>query len=161
MRNALLINPAFPSSYWSYSYALEFVKKKANIPPLGLLTVAGLFPADWELRLIDLNVEPLLDAHLAWADAVFTTSMIVQEASLLDVVRRCNDAGIPVVAGGPHPTSFHGEINASFAPGGGVDHFVLGEAEDVFPAVLEDLRAGVARPLYTAPGRPAIARAPI
>jgi radical SAM superfamily enzyme YgiQ (UPF0313 family) len=161
MRNALLINPAFPPSYWSYGYALEFVKKKANIPPLGLLTVAGMFPADWDLRVVDLNVEPLLDAHLEWADVAFTTSMIVQEASLLEVVRRCNRAGVPVVAGGPHPTSFYAEVNAPFAAGSGVDHFVLGEAEDVFPQVLDDLRRGVARPLYEAPQRPDVARAPI
>ncbi len=160
MQNALLINPAFPPSYWSYCYALEFVKKKANIPPLGLLTVAGLFPADWNLRLIDLNVEPLLDTHLEWADVVFTTSMIVQERSLLEVVARCNAEGIPVVAGGPHPTSFHREINACCTHGG-VNHFVLGEAEPIFAEVLDDLRAGRARPIYGPTPRPDIASAPL
>jgi radical SAM superfamily enzyme YgiQ (UPF0313 family) len=87
--------------------------------------------------------------------------MIVQEASLLEVVRRCNRARVPVVAGGPHPTSFHAEINAHFAAGSGVDHFVLGEAEEIFPEFLADLRRGAARPLYTAATRPDVALAPI
>jgi radical SAM superfamily enzyme YgiQ (UPF0313 family) len=161
MKHALLVNPAFPPSYWSYSYALEFVNKKANIPPLGLLTVAGLFPPDWELRLVDMNVQPLCEAHLAWADVVFTSSMIVQERSLLDVVARCNATRVPVVVGGPHPTSFHAEINARCADGGGVDHFVLGEAETIFAQVLQDLRSGTALSSYGPSPRPDVSLAPV
>ena len=45
MPNVLLVYPKFPSSYWGYNFALDFVGKKAAMPPLGLLTVAGIFPA--------------------------------------------------------------------------------------------------------------------
>ncbi|MCP5060154.1 MAG: B12-binding domain-containing radical SAM protein [bacterium] len=161
MRNALLVNPVFPPSYWSYSYALEFVGKKASIPPLGLLTVASMFPDDWSLRLVDMNVRPLHDEDLAWADAVFTSSMIVQRDSLFDVVQRCRRAGVPVVAGGPHPTAHHAGIQAEFEPGEGVDHFVLGEVEAIFPAFLEDLRKGIAKPLYGPAEKPEVATTPV
>ena len=51
MRNALLVYPAFPPSYWGYTYALDFIGKKSAMPPLGLLTVAALFPDhDWNLK---------------------------------------------------------------------------------------------------------------
>ena len=45
---ALLVYPELPPTYWSMTYALPFIGKKASIPPLGLLTVASLLPADWD-----------------------------------------------------------------------------------------------------------------
>ncbi len=58
MRNALLVYPEFPPSYWGGTYSLEFVGKKASMPPLGLLTVAALFPeTDWNLKVVDMNVD--------------------------------------------------------------------------------------------------------
>ncbi len=47
--NVLLVYPKFPSSYWGYNFALDFVGKKAAMPPLGLLTVAGIFPEEYTL----------------------------------------------------------------------------------------------------------------
>ncbi|MGE5558581.1 MAG: hypothetical protein ACM3WV_08205 [Bacillota bacterium] len=38
----LLVYPEYPKTYWSFSYALKFISKKAGFPPLGLLTVAAL-----------------------------------------------------------------------------------------------------------------------
>ena len=122
-KNALLVSPEFPTSYWGYQHALEFVDKKSVMPPLGLLTVAGMFPEEgFNLRLVDMNVDPLTDADIEWADAVFTSTMIVQQQSLIDVAARCKEAGTPVVAGGPHPTSFSDELEH-------VDHLVLGEVD--------------------------------
>ena len=42
-----------------------------------VVTVAALLPDDREVKLVDMNVEPLTDAHLRWADAVFSSAMIV------------------------------------------------------------------------------------
>ncbi len=102
MPNILLVYPKFPLSYWGFQYAMDFVGRKACMPPLGLLTVAGMFPNEtYKLRVVDLNVDTLSDTHLSWADVVMTSSMIVQKESLYDVVRRCNARAIPIVAGGP------------------------------------------------------------
>ena len=45
--NALLLYPEFPDTFWSFKHALKFIRKKASLPPLGLLTVAAMLPAAW------------------------------------------------------------------------------------------------------------------
>src|SRR5215212_4124525 len=67
----LLVNPEFPETYWSFRHALPFEGKRCVFPPLGLLTVSSLLPRSCERRLIDLNVEPLKDSHIEWADTSF------------------------------------------------------------------------------------------
>ena len=42
--NTLLIYPEFPDTFWSFRHALKFIRKKASLPPLGLLTVAAMLP---------------------------------------------------------------------------------------------------------------------
>lgn len=79
----LLVYPAYPKTFWSFYYALKFISKKANLPPLGLLTIAALLPADWEIILVDMNVEKLKNSHIEWADYVFISAMVVNRASRL------------------------------------------------------------------------------
>ena len=50
MSNALFVYPEFPPSYWGYKYALDFAGKKSAMPPLGLLTVAGMFPKNYHSK---------------------------------------------------------------------------------------------------------------
>ena len=138
---ALLIYPEFPNTFWSFKYALAFIRKSASTPPLGLLTVAAMLPQEWELRLIDMNVTPLRAADLAWADCVFISAMTVQRESAVETIDRCKAAGLPVVAGGP---LFTGEWE-QFPQ---VDHLVLNEAEITLPPFLADLAAGKAQHIY-------------
>ena len=154
MPNALLVYPEYPPSYWGWQFALEIFGKKAACPPLGLLTIAAMFPAKYTLRVADLNVAPLEDSDLEWADLVFTSSMIIQRRSLQTVIERCNRAGIPVVAGGPHPTTYHKEIL-------GVAHFVLDEAEEIFPEFLRDLETGTAKAIYRERRKPDVSHTPV
>ena len=154
MPNALLVYPEFPPSYWGGKFALEFVGKKAGFPALGLLTIAGMFPSRYDLRVVDLNVTTLKESDLEWADLVFTSTMIVQRDSLDSVIERCNRAGVPIVAGGPHPTTYHDEIR-------GVDHFLLDEVEEILPQFLRDLETGTAKDIYRAPEKPDVTRTPI
>ena len=79
--NALLICPAFPPTFWSYQYAIPFIRKKAALPPLGLLTVAAMLPAEWSKRLVDLNVEALTAEHLDWADGAFIGEVNLHRSS--------------------------------------------------------------------------------
>jgi len=141
----LLVCPEYPDTFWSFKHALRFVSKRAGQPPLGLLTVASLLPAEWEKRLIDLNLGPLTPEDLRWADYVFLGGMSVQAESARKVIERCNEAGTKVVAGGPLFTARHQEFR-------GVDHFVLNEAEITLPDFLDDLRHGRQKQLYTTTG---------
>ena len=113
-----------------------------------------MFPPRYNLRVVDLNVTPLEDSDLAWADLAFTSTMIPQRPSLEQVVERCNRAQVPVIAGGPHPTTFHDEME-------GVDHFVLDEVEETFSIFLRDLENGTAQAVYRAPRKPDVTHAPL
>ncbi|MCD4673651.1 MAG: cobalamin B12-binding domain-containing protein, partial [Anaerolineaceae bacterium] len=99
--NILLVYPCFQDTFWSFHYALEFLGKKASSPPLGLATVAAMLPAEWNKRLVDMNVRDLKQKDLEWADMVFLSAMNVQRKSVQKTIARCNAAGVPVVAGGP------------------------------------------------------------
>src|SRR4029453_3933760 len=155
MPNILLVYPKFPLSYWGFQYAMDFVGRKACMPPLGLVTVAGMFSHQtYALRVVDMNVETLSDAHLSWADVVMTSTMIVQQESLYDVVRRCNRKGIPLVAGGPPPTPSHHDIKQDVGIHQKIDHYLVGEVEATFPGFLDDLAHGEAQEVYYEPNRP-------
>ncbi len=85
----LLVYPSTPETFWSFKHVLPLVPKRAAFPPLGMLTVAGLLPKDWEIRLVDLNVEPLGDHDLRWADYVMLSAMIVHRAAVTGLMERC------------------------------------------------------------------------
>lgn len=149
----LLLYPEFPDTFWSFSHALKFVRKRASYPPLGLLTVAAMLPEEWDLRLVDLNVTRLSDEDLAWADYAFVGGMVVQKRSAVEVIRRCRRGGLVVVGGGPlftcDPDSFPD-----------VDHLVLNEAEITLPPFLADLAEGCARRVYRSAELPDIRTTP-
>lgn len=152
-KKILLVYPEIPTTYWSFSYALPFIGKKALLPPLGLITVASLLPEDYEVSLIDLNVGQLQRRDIEEAELVFISAMIVQKKSFEQIVRMCNECGRPVVAGGPYPISSYEDIE-------GVDFFVLDEAELTLPKFLSDLEAGSPKKLYRDHDKPDITRTP-
>ena len=39
---ALLIYPEYPVTFWSFKYALKFIRKRVALPPPGLLTIGAL-----------------------------------------------------------------------------------------------------------------------
>ncbi len=150
----LLINPEVPDTFWSLKNALEFVSKKALLPPLGLLTVASMLPESWERKLIDMNTTRLLDCHLKWADMVFLTGMAIQKKSVDQVIERCKKLNLKIVAGGPLFTAFpEGYLN--------IDHLVLKEAEITLSAFLKDLGTGHPERYYTTRQRPDLKGTPI
>lgn len=141
----LLVYPEMPPTFWTMDNLIEVMGKKATTPPLGLLTVAALLPKEWSKRLVDINTGDVLDDEaLQWADYVFIGAMNVQIRSVREVIARCKQAGVKMVAGGPLFTHEH----ESFPE---VDHFVLNEAEITLPLFLADLEAGTLKPMYSTP----------
>jgi len=150
----LLVYPHYPDTFWSFRHALKIISKKAAHPPLGLLTVAAMLPDEWEKKLVDVNVSPLKDKDIKWADYVFISAMVVQRDSVKEVIARCRELGTSTVAGGPLFTTEHEEFED-------IDHLVLGEAEITLSPFLEDLEEGCARHIYTSSERPDITETPI
>jgi radical SAM superfamily enzyme YgiQ (UPF0313 family) len=149
----LLVYPEFPDTFWSFKHALRFIRKEAGSPPLGLLTVAAMLPEEWETRLVDMNVAKLSRKDLDWADYVFLSAMVVQRKSTDEVIARCKEAGVPIVAGGPLFTSEPEQFEDA-------DYLVLNEGEITLPQFLEDLEHGRAKRMYTTDKYPDIRETP-
>jgi radical SAM superfamily enzyme YgiQ (UPF0313 family) len=154
--NVLFVYPRYPNTYWSFSGVLKYIKKKAIFPPLGLLTVASMTPPAWNKKLIDVNVEPLQDSDIQWADMVFVSAMIVQKYNAVEIIKRSKYFGKVVVVGGPLFTTMSADFEDL-----GVDHFILDEGEMTLPPFLDDLSQGKAKHIYRSVERPDITRTPI
>ena len=151
----LLANPKFPLSFWGSQYTLDLLGTRASMPPLPLLTVAGLCPRDWDFRLRDLNVSELSDEDVLWADLVMVTGMAVQHGSMAEILSRCRRLGVTTVVGGPYVTESPEAVRAW------ADHLVCGEAETVLPRFIADFEQGTAKPVYSAEGeKPDVTKTP-
>lgn len=152
--NILMVYPQNPDTFWSFKHVLPFVSKRSTFPPLGLLTVAAMLPSDWDLKLVDLNVERLKESDLLWADYVMISAMIVHKASVNEIIARCDALKKPIIAGGPLFTTGHEDFPA-------IQHFVLGEAEELIPQLVADIQAGTVRHYYKALNRPNVTQVPV
>jgi radical SAM superfamily enzyme YgiQ (UPF0313 family) len=105
-RRILCLFPEYAWSFATFNYAFPLMGSvKAFMPPQGILLIAALAPARWEIRFIDENVRPATEDDLRWADVVFTTGMHIQREQIQDVIVRAHRAGRPVVLGGPSISS--------------------------------------------------------
>jgi radical SAM superfamily enzyme YgiQ (UPF0313 family) len=138
----LFVYPKNPITYWSFEYALRFISKKSAFPPLGLLTVAGMLPEHYEKKLIDLNVKPLTDKDLLWADYVFISAMTIQKKSAREIIDRCKKLKIKVAAGGPLFSDESKEFDD-------VDYLILKEGELTIPIFVKDLENGTPKHTYS------------
>ena len=137
--NVLLVYPRFPSrTFWNYRATCELSGARYPAAPLGLITVAAMLPAHWNLRLVDRNTEELSEADMAWADIVMTGGMLPQQLDTLELIDMCKTRDKPVAVGGPDVSSSpHVYADADFR--------IIGEAEDVigdFVAALERNETG-------------------
>ena len=134
-KRLLLINPSNP--------LISMLRLKENRwnryriwQPLGLMALAARTPPDWEPSIVDENLgDPDYDA-LPMPDLVGITAFTTQATRAYELAARFTAVGVPVVMGGIHATTCHEEALDY------VDAVVTGEADDVWPQVLDDARAG-------------------
>lgn len=150
----LLVYPEYPVTFWSFKYALEFIHKKSNLPPLGILTVAAMLPEEWMLKLVDMNVEPLKDKDIQWADYVLISAMNIQQDSVKKVLERCQAAGKKTIGGGPLFSTEPEKYDQ-------VDHLLLYEGEVCIPEFLEDLKKQKPKHIYGTRSFPPLSSTPI
>src|SRR6476660_8304981 len=121
-----------------------------QMEPLAPATLAGLTPRDrdTEIRFYDDRTEAIpFDEPtdlVAMSVETYTAKRAYQIAS--EYRRR----GVPVVMGGFHPTLCPDEA-LNFA-----EAVVVGEAETVWPGLIDDFRHGRHERLYRATGRPSL-----
>ena len=119
----LMVFPRFDAnSFWCFKEPAELHGAKYSAPPLGLITLAAMLPAAWQLKLVDCNTADLSEADVRGADLVMTGGMLPQQPTTLKVIELCGRLGVPVCVGGPAPTSTPEFYEAA-------DFLVLGEAE--------------------------------
>lgn len=152
--NVLLVNPQCADTFWSFKHALRFIARKVANPPLGLLTVSALLPAEWEKKLVDMNLSPLREEDVWRADLVFIGAMDIQRDSVREVIHMCQRLNRKIVAGGPLFTSEPEEWSM-------IDYLVLNEAEITLPEFLDDLAAGTPMHLYQTSEFPSLNTSPV
>jgi radical SAM superfamily enzyme YgiQ (UPF0313 family) len=150
----LLINPRCPESFWTFRWAVREILpgKRAVNPPLGLATLASLTPGDWQVTIVDENVESIPLAPDA--DIVGICGMGVQHKRQLELLAYYRRCGYYVVAGGSY-ASLCPERYADAA-----DTVIAGEAEYIWPRFCADFGRGSVQPLYRETGAVALADSP-
>jgi radical SAM superfamily enzyme YgiQ (UPF0313 family) len=127
--------------------------KYSQFPPLSLMTIAGLTPADrWEILLRDEHVES--SEVEEEVDLVGIQTYIASAPRAYELAERWRRRGAKVVLGGLHPTSMPQEA-AQHA-----DAVCLGPAEPVWQEILDDFEHGRLRQFYQSPSEGSAALVP-
>lgn len=138
----LLINPKLPESFWSFKWVTDTVlpNQRTTNPPLGLATLAALCPPDWEIKIIDENIESIpLEPR---ADIIGICGMGVQFERQKELLTFYRKKGYFVVAGGSY-ASLCPELYESLA-----DTIVAGEAEYIWKQFCRDFQKAAPKRLY-------------
>jgi radical SAM superfamily enzyme YgiQ (UPF0313 family) len=104
--------------------------------PLSLMVLAGLTPREWEISIVDENFGVPDYQAIPRPDLVGITAFTSQANRAYEVAGHFRRLGVPVIMGGIHATMCVNEVMER------VDSVVTGEAEPVWPQVLEDARHG-------------------
>ena len=135
----LLIAPA--SGNWkTVGRNRLFNGKTFRFSMLSLLSVAAETPPGAEIRIVDEQID-----NIPWDekfDLVGITCMTALAPRAYELASRFRTLGIPVVLGGMHPT---------FCPNEALQHgdaVVAGEAEGIWPKVVEDAQNGCLGGIY-------------
>jgi radical SAM superfamily enzyme YgiQ (UPF0313 family) len=128
------------TGYRQRGVRIPYKLRKRKLVGAVLPYLGALAPKEWEVTLLDDATEEV--DYGADVDAVAITVRTVTSLRGYEISRGFRDRGIPVLMGGPHAT-FHSEEMAEHA-----DAVCLGEAEGVFPRMLEDAAAGRLEKFY-------------
>ena len=141
MKRMVLIHP-YPDKHFGEENISVIVQM-----PLNLGYIAAMTPREqWEITFIDETREPALDddGNLTFghADLVGLTGLTYQAPRAYQIAAACRKAGIKTMAGGCHATIAPREVAQH------VDAVLVGEAEVIYPQLLEDFARGQLKPMY-------------
>ena len=124
-----------------------------KFPHLTLPTLAAYTPEGVEVEIVDEKFQPLPDGD--GFDLVGISAMTPLAPKAYRIADRYRGRGIPVVLGGYHPTVLPDEA-AEHA-----DSVCVGEAENVWPAIVSDAMAGRLKKRYRAEHFPCLENLPL
>jgi radical SAM superfamily enzyme YgiQ (UPF0313 family) len=104
--------------------------------PLSLMVLAGLSPPEWEITIVDENLSTPNYEAMPRPDLVGITAFTSQANRAYEISTYFRRQSVPVVMGGIHATMCQEEAMEW------VDAVVTGEADGIWPQVLEDERNG-------------------
>jgi len=104
--------------------------------PLSLMVLASMTSPEWEVTIVDENLGAPDYPAMPRPDLVGITAFTSQASRAYEIAGYFRNLGVPVILGGIHATMCSDEAGMH------VDSVVTGEAEGVWPLVLEDARAG-------------------
>ena len=111
--------------------------------PLGLIVLAGMTPPEWEITIIDENLHTPDYSIMPLPDLVGITAFTSQANRAYELASAFRSRGVSVVMGGIHATMCSQEALQH------VDSVVTGEAEDIWPTVLDDARQDQLKRTYS------------
>jgi radical SAM superfamily enzyme YgiQ (UPF0313 family) len=118
----------------------------ASLPSLGLLTLAGLTRRDVDLQYLEVADIGNVDGVPQEFDVVAISSFSAQIREAYELADRYRALGTRVILGGLHVSALPLEALRH------ADAVLIGEGESMWPAIVDDLRAGNLRPIYDARG---------
>ena len=122
-KKLLLISPVDRVEWTVFSLSV------INWAPRSLAYLAALTPSDWDIKIVDENIEPLTFED---ADLVGITAFTANAPRAYEVSEQYRRKGIKTVMGGVHASMLPDEA-IQF-----VDSVVIGEAETVWQTLLRD-----------------------
>jgi len=120
-----------------------------QMEPLPIAALAGLTPADVDIEFYDDRMEAIDFERPADLVAIPVETYTAKRA--YQIASEFRRRGVPVVMGGFHATLATDEV-ARYA-----ETVVIGEAENLWPLVIEDARAGRLKPIYSSNEQPGLA----
>lgn len=121
-------------------------------PPLPGILLAGMTPPIVDVEVLHEMVRPI--DYGTDADFIALSFMDYLAPHAYDVARRFKELGKTVVAGGKFASTFPEEVQPHF------DSILVGEAQGVWPRMVEDMVAGHLRPRYDADPVPSLDNIP-
>lgn len=128
-------------------------KGKALCPPLGLAMIGAVTPRDIDINLIDENISAIdFDKEIDLAGITTLTITAQRAYQIADILRT---KGVKTVLGGIHASALPEEA------GRHADAVVIGEAEGIWPKVIQDFKANNLQKTYRQSERPKLFNLPI
>ncbi|MBM4184809.1 MAG: B12-binding domain-containing radical SAM protein [Gemmatimonadetes bacterium] len=146
MSGLRICKPELLELRFTFPRVQERAREIEALPSLGLLTLAGMTPADVEVEYLEVRDVDQWSLPTRF-DAVAMSTLTAVSCEAFRLAARFRAMGVPVILGG---------LGVTLSPTEAMKHadaVVLGEGEVVWPDVVRDLRRGALQPVYDARAR--------